>query len=45
MTHSDTIVDGYRIELCSVTAHLLNFFTHDLTNLMQMGMTWHKLRE
>ena len=45
MTHGDTIVDGNRVKLCSVAAHLLDLFPHNLSDLMQMGVTWHKLRE
>ena len=45
MTHSYTIVDGNGIELCGIAAHLLYLFAYYLTNLMQMGMTWHELRK
>ena len=45
MSHGNTIVDGYRIELCGITAHLLYLFTNNLTYLMQMCVTGHKLGE
>ena len=45
MTHRDTVVDGDGIELCGKTAHLLDFGLHNLSDLVQMGMTRHKLRE
>ena len=45
MTHSDTIVDGYGVEFRCITAHLLNLFTDNLTNLMQMCMTRYELCE
>ena len=45
VTHGNTIVNGNGIELCRIAAHLLNFLTDNLTNLMEVGMTRHKLRE
>ena len=45
MPHGDTVVDGYRIKLRGVAAHLLNLLPHNLSDLMQMGMTWYKLRK
>ena len=45
MPHRDTVVNGNGIELSGIAAHLLDFFTYYLTNLVQMRMTWHKLRE
>ena len=43
MTHCNTIIDGDSIEFCCETTHLLYLGLHDLTYLMQMSMTWHKL--
>ena len=43
MTHSDTVVDGDGIELGSIAAHLLNLLTHNLSCLMQMGVTRNEL--
>ena len=45
MSHRDTIIDSYGIKLCSEATHLLNLSLYNLTYLMQMGMTWHKLGE
>ena len=45
MPHCNTIVNGDRIELSSKTAHLLDFGLHNLSDLVQMCMTRHKLRE
>ena len=45
MTHRDTVVDGDGIEFCSVAAHLLNLLTDNLSNLVEMGMTWYELCE
>ena len=45
MTHRNTVVDGNGIELSGITAHLLDFLTYYLTNLVQVRMTRHKLRE
>ena len=43
MAHRDTVVDGDGIELCRIAAHLLYLLTHDLSDLVQMGMTRDKL--
>ena len=43
MSHGDSVVNGYRIELGSIAAQLLNLGLHNLTNLVQMGMAGHKL--
>ena len=45
MTHGNTIVNGNGIELCRIAAQLLNLLTDNLTDLMEVGMTRHKLRE
>ena len=45
MSHSDTIVNGDGVELGSIATHTLNFLLHNLSNLMQMCVTWHKLGE
>ena len=45
VTHRDAVVDGDGIELCGITAHLLYLFTHNLTDLVEMGMTRNKLGE
>ena len=43
MTHGNTIVNSYGIELGSIAAHLLDFLTYNLPNLMQVGMTRNEL--
>ena len=45
VTHGDTIVDGNRIELCRIAAHLLNLLADNLSDLMEMGMTGDELCE
>ena len=45
VAHGNTVVDGDGIKLSSIAAHLLNLFTNNLANFMQVRMTWHKLRE
>ena len=45
MTHGNTIVDGDGVEFCCITAHGFNLLFNNLANLMEMGMTRHKLRE
>ena len=43
--HGDTVVDGYRIELRSITSHLFDFGFHHLPDFMQMSMPRHELGE
>ena len=43
MSHGDTVINGDGIELSGITAHLLDFLADDLSYLMQMRMTRHKL--
>ena len=43
MAHGDTIVDGDRIELSRIAAHLLYLFAYDLSDLMQVRMAWYEL--
>ena len=45
MAHGDAVVDGNGIKLCRIAAHLLYLLTHNLTDLVQVGMTRHKLRK
>ena len=45
MAHGYAVVDGYGVELCSVTPHGLNLLLDNLSNLMKMGMTRYKLRK
>ena len=45
MSHGDTVIDGDGVELSRITAHLLNLFPYNLSDLMQMRMSWHKLGE
>ena len=45
VSHSDTVVNGDGVELGSIATHTLNFLLHNLSNLMQMCVTWHKLCE
>ena len=43
MSHGNTVIDGDGIELRGITAHFLDLLTDNLSYLMQMGMTRHKL--
>jgi len=45
MPHGDAIVDGNGVELGRKTALLLNILLHQLSYLMQMHMSGHKLSE
>jgi hypothetical protein len=45
VTHRDAIIDGYRVEFGCIASHALYFFLDDLSYLVQMSMTGHKLRE
>ena len=45
VSHSDTVVNGDGVELGSIATHTLNFLLHNLSNLMQMCVTWYKLCE
>ena len=45
VTHGNTVVYGYGIELCGIASHALYLGLHYLTNLVQMCVTRHKLCE
>ena len=45
MTHGDTIVDGYGIELGCIATQCFNLAFHDLANLMQVCVAWYELCE
>jgi hypothetical protein len=45
MSHSDTVVYGYRIELGGEASKFFYLGFHQLTNLVQMNVTRHELRK
>ena len=45
MTHSDAVVNGYRVELGSKTSEFLDLLLDYLAYLVEMGVTGYKLSE
>ena len=45
MPHGNTIINGNGIKLGSIASHAFNLCFHQLSNLMQVCMTGHKLCE
>ena len=45
MSHGDAVVDGDGVEFGCIASHLLNLRFHNLSCLMQVGVTWNKLSE
>ena len=45
VTHGNTIINGDGIEFLGNTAGLLDLFDYELTDIMQMDVTWYKLSE
>ena len=43
MSHCNTVIDGYRVELSSIAAEAFYLALHDLSGLVQMCVTWNKL--
>ena len=43
MPHCNTVVNSYSVKFCSITAQLLYLSLDNLSSLMQMSMSWHKL--
>ena len=45
VSHGDTVIHGDGVEFGSIASHGFDFCLHNLTNLMQMCVTWDKLRK
>ena len=45
MAHGYSVIDGYGIELGGKTAHLFNFFLHQLADVLQVNMARNELGE
>ena len=43
VTHGNAVIDSNGIELSSIAAEFLDLSLHNLADLVQMCMTWHKL--
>ena len=43
MSHSNAVIDSNGIELSCITAEFLDLGLHNLADLVQVCMTWHKL--
>ncbi len=45
VSHGNTIVDGYGVEFGSIASHLFYFLFYNLSNLVQVCMSWYELGE